>query len=263
MEEAERDDGIVQLDFLLQVAPQAREQRQCRSCQQLFTSRNQLFHHLKASGHGEDGPEEENLPMTSFGLGNDVFCRYYKEQGIAPEDVWLKAYEVMKTPQPLVLRATGHTLAAFCEERLSQMTDLSPLPLFSHTWMLTKMDEQVKHFLAAGQEVGIWHRQEWASMLPVLALDVHSDDRVLDLCAAPGSKTLQLLESLMDSTQSLLVANDVSRPRALVVAQRSRRRNREGLLVTNCDGRDFPAFKTWNHRKMKFQKVLVDAPCFT
>ena len=25
------------------------------------------------------------------------------------------------------------------------------------------------------------------------------------------------------------------------------------LEVTNCDGRDFPAFKTWNHRKMKFQ----------
>ncbi|CAL1166564.1 unnamed protein product [Cladocopium goreaui] len=261
MEEARDSEGVVQLDFLLQVAPAARQQRKCRSCQQLFTSRNQLFLHLKVSGHGDDSQEDEEKPAASS-LGNETFRRYYSEQGIAPETLWQSAYEVLKTPLPLVLRATGHPLAAECEQRLAEMTELCPLPLFSHTWMVPALNDEVKSYLAAGQEVGLWHRQEWASMLPVLALDLQPEDKVLDLCASPGSKTLQMLETqLSHGAGGLLVANDVSRPRALVVAQRSRRRPRETLLVTSCDGRDFPALKTWNNRKVKFQKVLVDAPC--
>ena len=38
---------MVHLDFLLQVQPASREQRTCRVCAALFTSRNQLFQHLK------------------------------------------------------------------------------------------------------------------------------------------------------------------------------------------------------------------------
>jgi 16S rRNA C967 or C1407 C5-methylase (RsmB/RsmF family) len=37
-------------------------------------------------------------------------------------------------------------------------------------------------------------RQEVVSILPVLFLDLHMNDRVLDMCAAPGSKSLQILE---------------------------------------------------------------------
>ena len=82
--------------------------------------------------------------------------------------------------------------------------------------------------MAAGQELAVWQRQEFASMLPVLALQVEAADRVLDLCASPGSKTLQLLEELEGG---ILVANDVSRARAQVVAQRSRRSERRNLLA--------------------------------
>ena len=35
-----------------------------------------------------------------------------------------------------------------------------------------------------------------ASVLPVLALDVQSNDRVLDLCAAPGGKSYLILQML-------------------------------------------------------------------
>ena len=42
-------------------------------------------------------------------------------------------------------------------------------------------------------------RQEVASMIPAALLNVQHDDLVLDLCAAPGSKTLQALDSLYRS----------------------------------------------------------------
>ena len=41
---------------------------------------------------------------------------------------------------------------------------------------------------------GLITRQEIVSMLPPILLDVHSDHAILDMCAAPGSKTAQLLE---------------------------------------------------------------------
>lgn len=39
-------------------------------------------------------------------------------------------------------------------------------------------------------------------MLPPILLDVHSDHAILDMCAAPGSKTAQLLE-LIQADQML------------------------------------------------------------
>ena len=49
-------------------------------------------------------------------------------------------------------------------------------------------------------------RQEAASMMPVQALEVQPGDRVLDMCAAPGSKTTQIAEALDGS--GLVVANE-------------------------------------------------------
>ncbi len=39
-------------------------------------------------------------------------------------------------------------------------------------------------------------RQETVSMIPPLVLDVQPHHKVLDMCAAPGSKTAQLIEAL-------------------------------------------------------------------
>ena len=39
-----------------------------------------------------------------------------------------------------------------------------------------------------------------ASILPVLALDVQPDSKVIDLCAAPGGKTLAILQILEQGT---------------------------------------------------------------
>ena len=49
---------------------------------------------------------------------------------------------------------------------------------------------------------GLITRQEIVSMMPPILLDVHSHHAILDMCAAPGSKTAQLLE-LIQSNQML------------------------------------------------------------
>ena len=54
--------------------------------------------------------------------------------------------------------------------------------------------EALKRWLVAHNSAGAITRQEAVSMVPPLFLDVQPHHAVLDLCAAPGSKTSQLLE---------------------------------------------------------------------
>ncbi|CAN0275508.1 unnamed protein product [Bubo scandiacus] len=104
-----------------------------------------------------------------------------------------------------------------------------------------------------------YYLMDAASLLPVLALNVQQGDFVLDLCAAPGGKTLALLQT---GACGQLAANDISISRAKRLHQILRNyvptEIREAVSVTSCDGRDWGQLGGGT-----FHKVLVDAPCTT
>ncbi|NWR70704.1 NSUN4 methyltransferase, partial [Centropus unirufus] len=104
-----------------------------------------------------------------------------------------------------------------------------------------------------------YYLMDAASLLPVLALNVQPDDFVLDLCAAPGGKTLALLQT---GICGHLAANDVSVSRTKRLCQILNsyvpREIRETVSVTSCDGRDWEQVEGGT-----FHKVLVDVPCTT
>ena len=77
--------------------------------------------------------------------------------------------------------------------------------------------------------------------------------RVLDLCAAPGGKTTQLLSHL-DET-SLLVANEVVPARATVLAENVARWGCSNVAVSQSDPSAFGALRGW------FDVVVTDVPC--
>ena len=79
------------------------------------------------------------------------------------------------------------------------------------------------------------------------------DLRVLDLCAAPGGKTTQLLSHLDDT--SLLVANEVVPSRATILAENVARWGRSNVAVTQSDPAAFGALHGF------FDIAVVDAPC--
>jgi 16S rRNA C967 or C1407 C5-methylase (RsmB/RsmF family) len=65
---------------------------------------------------------------------------------------------------------------------------------------------------------GLITRQEIVSMLPPLLLDVHADHAVFDMCAAPGSKTAQILEMIMSSQITEFKRSNTEIPKGFVVA---------------------------------------------
>lgn len=97
-----------------------------------------------------------------------------------------------------------------------------------------------------------------ASILAVEALDIHPGERVVDLCAAPGGKSL--LCALKLNGHGQLIANDRSSNRRL----RIKRIMDEYLpaplhAIISITGHDAT---TWSqHQVNAFDKVLLDAPC--
>lgn len=77
--------------------------------------------------------------------------------------------------------------------------------------------------------------------------------RVLDLCAAPGGKTTQLLSHLDDT--SLLVANEVVPARATVLAENVARWGCANVAVTQSDPSAFTPLRGF------FDVVVTDVPC--
>ncbi|XP_010608516.1 5-methylcytosine rRNA methyltransferase NSUN4 isoform X2 [Fukomys damarensis] len=106
-----------------------------------------------------------------------------------------------------------------------------------------------------------YYLMDAASLLPVLALGLHPGDTVLDLCAAPGGKTLALLQTLCCRN---LAANDLSTSRTgrlqrvlqSYVPQDIRERNQ--VRVTSWDGRKWGELEGDT-----YDRVLVDVPCTT
>ncbi|XP_053692782.1 5-methylcytosine rRNA methyltransferase NSUN4 [Sabethes cyaneus] len=100
-----------------------------------------------------------------------------------------------------------------------------------------------------------------ASILPALALDVQPGDRVLDACAAPGGKSLLLLQTLRPGT---LVCNDVqeSRVNRIKKLMNSYIYNfgdsckKERCFVIQSDARDLEDYEMYD-------RILVDVPCTT
>ena len=91
----------------------------------------------------------------------------------------------------------------------------------------------IHKFVQKCNDSGVLTRQEVVSMIPPLLLDVKYGHRIFDACAAPGSKTAQLLEiSLKEATGKKLVlnpgfiiANDADDSRANMLAHQISRFN--------------------------------------
>uniref|UniRef100_A0A6J0TW73 tRNA (cytosine(34)-C(5))-methyltransferase n=3 Tax=Pogona vitticeps TaxID=103695 RepID=A0A6J0TW73_9SAUR len=227
---------------------------------------------------------------------NALFEHYYSKLGIVPEGEWESFLAALREPLPATLRITGYKSHAkeilqclknkYFKELENQVVDGQkiemPQPL---TWypeelawhtnlsrkVLRKSPELEKfhHFLVSETECGNISRQEAVSMIPPLLLDVQPHHKILDMCAAPGSKTAQLIEMLhadmnVPFPEGFVIANDVDNKRCYLLVHQAKRLNSPSIMVVNHDASSIPSLQiTANGRKetLFYDRILCDVPC--
>ncbi|KXT16359.1 hypothetical protein AC579_5570 [Pseudocercospora musae] len=278
-------------------------------------------------GGGQRNFQDNRVSFDNVDKRNEKFENYYNTIGIVPDAEEREAFwKALRKELPNSFRFTGskgHALSVRDNlvnrffpllEKIKhegRSVDLpKPVPWYPNglAYSMTTPKNVVRKyepfkefqkFLVSETGVGNISRQEEVSMIPPLLLDVEPHHTVLDLCAAPGSKSAQLVELLhageeervsrsiqqangkvapegegmqQDSGRStgILVANDVNYQRAQMLVHQVKRLNSPNLIVTNHDATMFPSIATaqeilQNGQKkggwLKFDRILADVPC--
>ncbi|XP_045812070.1 RNA cytosine-C(5)-methyltransferase NSUN2-like [Trifolium pratense] len=269
-------------------------------------SRTQRKHFQQNRENVWKPPRPESLPSPTnlFDIQNADFDHYYKDQNIVSPEEWDSFMQLLRTPLPAAFRINSSSL--FHADIRSQLENdfapdlqsmvdegdeedaIKPLPWYpdNFAWhsnfsrMQLRKNQALKRFhefLKLENEIGNITRQEAVSMVPPLFLDVQSNHIVLDMCAAPGSKTFQLLEILHRSTKAgslpggMVIANDLDVQRCNLLIHQIKRMCTANLIVTNHEAQHFPTcyLKTdcdimgpdQRTSQLLFDRVLCDVPC--
>uniref|UniRef100_A0A8C1ACM5 tRNA (cytosine(34)-C(5))-methyltransferase n=1 Tax=Cyprinus carpio carpio TaxID=630221 RepID=A0A8C1ACM5_CYPCA len=216
---------------------------------------------------------------------NKLFEHYYTELKIVPEGEFEEFMQAMREPLPATMRITGYKshakeiLHTLKEKYFKEVQDLevdgqkieAPQPLSWypdelawHTNLSRKilrkspLLEKFHQFLVS--ETESVNKNQW-NFVP--------QHKILDMCAAPGSKTAQLIEMLhsdMDIPfpEGFVIANDVDNKRCYLLVHQAKRLNSPCIMVVNHDASSIPRLYFDQDGKkdiLFYDRILCDVPC--
>ena len=138
------------------------------------------------------------------------------------------------------------------ERFLELFPDVIKHPIVSHAYLYNRkiynLGKSVYHTL------GCFYLQEPSAMVPAYLLNAKENELVLDMCAAPGGKTIQT--SFLMKNTGLIISNDLSRSRTSAIVENEERLGLGNIVVTNND-----LSKIYKNYLNTFDKIILDAPC--
>ncbi|XP_053912401.1 probable 28S rRNA (cytosine(4447)-C(5))-methyltransferase [Cuculus canorus] len=177
-----------------------------------------------------------------------------KLMDIFPLPELINFLEANEVPRPVTIRT--NTLKTrrrdLAQALINRGVNLDPLGKWSKTGLVI-YDSSVPIGATPEYLAGHYMLQGASSLLPVMALAPQENERILDMCCAPGGKTSYIAQ-LMKNT-GVILANDSNAERLRSVVGNLHRLGVTNAVVSNCDGRQFPKVLGG------FDRVLLDAPC--
>ena len=158
-----------------------------------------------------------------------------------------------KRPTTLRVNTLKNTKDEFLSRVQTEKISLTPVSWYPLAYIVPTLGQKsITDFEFYKQ--GMCYVQSLSSMIPPLVLDPKPGEMILDMTAAPGSKTTQM--AMMMENSGTIIANDNSRIREYKLAA-----NLTMQGVTNTSIRFGAGQILWQDYPEKFDKALVDAPC--
>lgn len=180
-------------------------------------------------------------------------------------DRWPQILEGLKAPTRYSLLINKYANMAYTLEILKGIDPpLTQIPSLKATCLESEALEP-RPFPSPPKDesnLKLYYPLDAASVLVAEALDVQAEDDVLDMCAAPGGKSLAILQKLDPSsvlgTLQLNEPNESRRKRLRIVIDEyiPAKLISQKIRFTGCDASMFGAFP-----EESFDRILVDAPC--
>ena len=138
------------------------------------------------------------------------------------------------------------------EKLLEIYPHLEKHPIVKNAFIYDKKEYQLGKSVL--HELGAFYLQEPSAMLVSYLLQPQENAFVLDLCAAPGGKSVQA--SLLMNGTGLILSNDLSYQRAKIIKENAERMGLSNLLIISND------FSKLSHKYLNsFDYIILDAPC--
>ena len=191
-----------------------------------------------------------------FLMENTVWYSFYKE--IYPKKDFEKLLEFLKQPQKRSLRVNTKRISIkeFLLIAQKKKWKLTSIPWCKEGFWIEREDESIplaKHLI---HHAGYFYLQEASSMFPVTLFDYDEEggQLILDMAAAPGSKSTQIEN--MTGHKTIIISNEPATSRLKAMASNLERFSTSTIVVSQKDGSFFG--KIYPNT---FDKVLLDAPC--
>lgn len=166
-----------------------------------------------------------------------------------------KLLESFNFRKPSTFRANTLKISAdeLKSKLIEQNIEVEQITWYKNAFILKNVPQRVLTETELYKQ-GCFYVQSLSSMIPPLILDPKQEYKVLDLCAAPGSKTTQIAMIMENSGE--IIANDKSYTRNFRLTA-----NLKMQGITNSKVIQMPGEILWKKFPEYFDKTLVDVPC--
>ncbi|TET62484.1 RsmB/NOP family class I SAM-dependent RNA methyltransferase [Candidatus Bathyarchaeota archaeon] len=175
--------------------------------------------------------------------GREFFVARYEELG------W--KYRDVKPRQAVRVNSTNTMKTDVARRLVSLGVKLQKIPFLEKGYWICKSEFSV----GATSEylLGLYSIQEAAAQIPATLFTRLKDKIVLDACAAPGGKTVQLADSMQNT--GAIIALDTKKRRLIALSNNLERCRVENTIVYHMDATHA------SQLEMKFNRILLDVPC--